>query len=201
MRRPSLTAAVRAEENTGVAARRGSLRFEALAHLKDADVVNDRVKLHSRNYWSSSADLLHGQNHSATGKTLTHGADSDLDRTSVSDVSDTAARSRRLCCSLAHEIREPTSRLSVAWEVASISFLLYLAIALPPRLAFESGSELWHWSSSQFVFDFVMDIFFMLDIVRNFLVQYRDSFGQQARTRLPVPAHTPCPTAPRPRAS
>ena len=64
------------------------------------------------------------------------------------------------------------------WDSVSVFFLAYTACILPFFLAFLPSGDTWDFSDSTTLFEFVMDIFFLTDIVRNFRTAYYDSHGE-----------------------
>lgn len=62
----------------------------------------------------------------------------------------------------AHCLLHPQRRFRFNWDLASCLLILFMAISLPYRIAF-----VLHWSLSGRVLDFLIDAFFMLDIVIN----------------------------------
>ena len=68
----------------------------------------------------------------------------------------------------------PASKLLFAWELFSMVLLLYTAVVLPFRVAFDDRLGRWDWSSPLTWFDIMVDVFFLLDIVRNARTAYFD---------------------------
>ena len=67
----------------------------------------------------------------------------------------------------------------VLWDLISVAFLAYTAAFLPFRLAFlkSSSDSVWQFSDPIGNFEFAVDVFFLLDIVRNFRTAYYDFYG------------------------
>lgn len=59
----------------------------------------------------------------------------------------------------------PWSTKVFTWEVVSVLLLIYTAIILPPRLAFDDDHpDAWDFTSAWAVTDFLIDLFFMADV-------------------------------------
>jgi hypothetical protein len=73
----------------------------------------------------------------------------------------------------------PWNRAVVAWELVSIFLLAYTATVLPAKLAFVKADEasMWEFSDPLSPFEFAIDIFFLLDIMRNFRMAYVNDKG------------------------
>ncbi len=65
-------------------------------------------------------------------------------------------------------VLKPTSTLRVSWDVVSIVLITYITISLPYRLAFYSELENFGLAA----FDFLIDIFFLCDLIINFRTAY-----------------------------
>ena len=93
----------------------------------------------------------------------------------------TTIRSSQLgigCCMLL-----PWYKSLVAWDCLSIAFLVYTALVLPYRLAFaqlpiaDEQHSAWDLSSPFDALEFAIDVFFLLDILRNMTTAYYDFYG------------------------
>jgi hypothetical protein len=65
----------------------------------------------------------------------------------------------------------------LCWELVQLCLLIYLAITLPPRLAFEIERDPWDLSRPQAVLDLLMDVFFLVDVIRLTFTAYYDAYG------------------------
>lgn len=80
-------------------------------------------------------------------------------------------------------VLKPTARLVLWWEGFSAILLVYTALVLPVRIAdfsIETDAEVatgWDWSDAWTYLDLFVDIFFLLDIARNFRQAYYDKNG------------------------
>ena len=61
----------------------------------------------------------------------------------------------------------PGSRFRTLWDTFSIVLIIYLAAVLPYRIAFVK-----EWSVAHAVFDFIIDLYFISDIILNFFTCY-----------------------------
>jgi hypothetical protein len=82
----------------------------------------------------------------------------------------------------------PWNRAVVAWELVSIFLLAYTATVLPAKLAFVKADEasVWEFSDPLSPFEFAIDIFFLLDIMRNFRM-----CAARVERAPPVASHIP----------
>ena len=64
-------------------------------------------------------------------------------------------------------VLHPESSFRYMWDIVSIFLVFWIVLTLPPRLAFVSASNV-----HMVRFDFVIDLFFMVDIVLNFRTAY-----------------------------
>ena len=74
----------------------------------------------------------------------------------------------------------PWFRALVVWDVLSIVFLAYTATYLPFRLAFvrAESTSVWDFADPLGNFEFVIDVFFLVDILRNFRTAYVNERGE-----------------------
>ena len=66
----------------------------------------------------------------------------------------------------------PNSVFKSTWNIIILNFVVFQAIVIPPRIAFEEEiSDAWLWT------DNIIDIFFMVDIFINFSCAIEDESG------------------------
>lgn len=71
-------------------------------------------------------------------------------------------------------IRDPTSTFSTWWDFVQVAFLLYVTWTVPLRACFGIEVEI---PSVAWVFDTVVDVYFLCDLFLNFITAYYDSTG------------------------
>ena len=68
----------------------------------------------------------------------------------------------------------PLSTVRFVWDAISAILICFIAAMLPYRIAFIEG-----WALAWTLTDFLMDLFFMCDIILNFRTGYVDSDGKE----------------------
>lgn len=84
------------------------------------------------------------------------------------------------CCGCIGGTLDPDSGKRYIWDFFLVFLLLYVAVAIPIRLAFDQTVAL---GSAEFYIDMLVDIFFLIDIVLNFrtaIISYNEA-GQRTR--------------------
>ena len=72
----------------------------------------------------------------------------------------------------------PWYRSLMLWDFVSILFLAYTALVMPYRLAFELLQPVSSERSGLDTFELLIDIFFLVDILRNFVTASHDLYGE-----------------------
>jgi CRP-like cAMP-binding protein/Ca2+-binding EF-hand superfamily protein len=70
--------------------------------------------------------------------------------------------------------RDPDSTFSMAWDLVSVLFLLYVTATVPLRACFGESVDLW---SVGFYIDLLVDVFFITDVVLNLRTSFYDANG------------------------
>ena len=71
-------------------------------------------------------------------------------------------------------LRDPDSMFSALWDILQVVFLVYVALIVPLRAGFDIEVELFTFA---WAFDTIVDLFFLIDVVLNFLTPYYESNG------------------------
>ena len=75
----------------------------------------------------------------------------------------------------------PNSKMKALWNVIMLILVLFQAIIVPPRIAFEEQTP-WSWQ----VADYIMDGLFMIDIVVNFITVLENDVGELITDRKKI---------------
>jgi hypothetical protein len=70
------------------------------------------------------------------------------------------------------EIINPNSRAKINWDMLIGSLIIYSVCAVPYRIAFDQPTA---WPSGAYVFDWCVDVLFLLDMVASFKTAYADA--------------------------
>eukprot|EP01052_Picozoa_sp_SAG31_P033118 SAG31_NODE_3704_length_3973_cov_2.604285_2_plen_224_part_00 len=71
-------------------------------------------------------------------------------------------------------VRDPESKFSLAWDIASALCLLFVCFVTPLRACFAVDIELWGWA---FIVDLFIDAFFVADVLVNMRTSFYDHNG------------------------
>ena len=100
--------------------------------------------------------------------TRSRGRDYSLDAAVLEYMHEQRMMQRAQVQDIPRFILVPWSNAVVAWEVVSTILLVYTAVFLPIRLAFDDVTDsTWDFTSAASVSDLFIDLFFIFDILRN----------------------------------
>ena len=105
---------------------------------------------------------------------------------------DTARNSARHSLSSGNKKRRvwmvhPASNFRYGWDLTTTVLICFIAITLPFRIAFVEA-----WSLAWVVTDFLFDLWFIFDILLNFLTRYIDASGKVVFSRRLVALRCAC---------
>ena len=77
-------------------------------------------------------------------------------------------------------IRDPDSKFSSVWDALQVAFLFYVSWTVPLRACFGINIEI---PSSEWVIDTVVDLYFIADLIMNFMTAFVDGNGVRQTSR------------------
>jgi hypothetical protein len=79
--------------------------------------------------------------------------------------------------SLKWYLRDPDSMFSALWDILQVVFLVYVSLTVPLRAGFDIDVDIRDGFTFTWLFDTIVDLFFLVDVVLNFLTPYYEPNG------------------------
>jgi hypothetical protein len=109
------------------------------------------------------------------------------------DIYDSQQASRFDVTPLPRYVRDPDSNFSAVWDLTQVFLLLYVAITVPLRAGFTiemiTGDFAYDIASFGFIFDMFVDLYFISDIVLNFMTAFYNKDGTREERYWPIAIH------------